>query len=386
MLTDAALHVAPGFEPVRDAFMENFDKNDELGAAFAATLDGQPVVDLWGGIADAETGRSWQQDTIQVIFSGTKGLTATCILMLVDRGQIELEAPVATYWPEFAAAGKDSITVAEVMSHRARLPGVRVPLTEADLLDPRAMASRLAEQAPEKDPRAAGAYHALTYGWLCDELLWRVEGRSISSFFADEIAEPLGLEVWIGLPPELEPRVAPITRTGDWSENAEADPELWEGDDLYASIWANPPVLGPTILFNRTEWHEAEIPAANGIATARSLARLYGCLARGGELDGVRLLQPETLELGQRELARFTDPFAQKLMVYGAGFQLQTPKHLLGPPAVAFGHDGAGGGVHGAWPAERVGFSYSMNGMHPGGAPDPRSVSLLAALHACLEM
>jgi CubicO group peptidase (beta-lactamase class C family) len=377
---------APGFEQVTEAFERNFTDRQDKGAAFAATVDGRLVVDIWGGFADQEAGRPWREETLQLLFSGTKAFVALCLLMLVDRGRLELERPVADYWPEFAAQGKGAILVREVLSHRGRLPGVHDALTEADLLDPVAIASRIAAQPPETDPRAAFVYHALTFGWICAELLRRIDGRSIGRFFADEVARPLELEIWIGLPPELEGRTSTLTLSDNWGNSPTTNPRLVNEDDpLFRSIWANPPLFSIPLAWNKPALHQAEIPAGGGIGTARSIARLYGCLARGGELDGVRLLSERTLELGRRELARGQEPFTDKVMVFGVGFQLQTPQHHLGPPRLAFGHDGAGGGMHGAWPRERAGFSYVMNELRDTDEPDPRNAALLRALYRCLH-
>jgi CubicO group peptidase (beta-lactamase class C family) len=377
--------VEAGFEPVADAFARNFAQRGEVGAAFAATLDGRPVVDLWGGVADGASERPWQRDTMQPIFSGTKGLTALCMTMLVDRGLLALEDPVCEHWPEFAAQGKEAITVAEVLSHRARLPGLRTPLSEQDILDPRRMADLLAAQAPEDDPRVRFAYHRLTYGWLCGELIRRVDGRSIGRFFAEEVAGPLGLELWIGLPPALEPRVAVLQYGPDWGHNTAHAADPFPGDALWASIWRNPPMYLPDRLaWNEPALHAAELAAGNAIGTARSIARLYGALARGGEVDGVRIVSPQALEAARTPLASGTDPFLGEAMVYSAGFELSGSSTWLGPAPAAFGHGGAGGSVHGAWPEQRVGFSYAMNELRDDPAGDERSSALLEALHRCV--
>jgi len=374
--------IAPGFEGVLAEFDRNFSERGELGASFAAYKGEQCLVDLWGGLATPRpTAQQWKRETLQLIFSGTKGLVATCILVLVDRGQIELSAPVTRYWPEFGANGKESVTVAEVVSHRAAMPGIRTPLSERDLLDGRRLADLLAAQAPESDPRAGRAYHALTYGWLCGELIRRVDGRNLGIFFQEEIAEPLGLEVWIGLPPEQESRVSTLVYDERWSDNPIYDEERLAADDLLRSIWGNPRFLGPGHLpWNTREFHAAEIPGGNAIATARSVARLYSCLAGGGELGGVRLLGPDTARLGRQELHRFNEVFTNEPCVYGVGFQLQAEESQFGSPPEAFGHTGAGGSVHGAWPNEAIGFSYAMNDMRDEIDGDPRSDSLLRAL------
>jgi CubicO group peptidase (beta-lactamase class C family) len=378
-------YVADGFEAVRDAFIENLRHRGELGAAFAVSGDGEPVVDLWGGIADAETGRAWQRDTLQVIFSGTKGLVALCLLMLVDRGELDMQAPVARYWPEFAANGKESIRVLELASHQARLPGIRVPLEHGEVLDDRRMAALLAAQPAETDPRAALVYHALTFGWLCGELVRRVDGRSVGRFFADEVAVPLGLEIWIGLPPALERRVSPLAYAPDWGEHAAWSPDDIARDELLNRVLNNPPLFPPDrIPWNAPEWHRCEIPAAGGIGTARALARLYGCLARGGELDGARLLKAETLERGRRTVSRRWDPLALAHQAFAFGFEVQTDLLPLGQAVDAFGHRGAGGSVHCAWPSLRAGVSYAMNLLRDDPDGDPRAQALLDATHAAL--
>ncbi len=377
--------VAPGFEPVAEAFARNFDAHGELGAAFAATHEGRPVVDLWGGVADAESGRPWREDTLQLIFSGTKGLVATCVAMLVDRGELRLEDPICLHWPEFGAAGKESITVAEVVSHRARLPAVRTNVSEDEFLDQPRMAQLLAAQAPESDPRLAVMYHALTYGWLCGELVRRVDGRSVGRFLAEEVAAPLDLELWLGLPEELEQRVSALRYGHGWSDSLVALADAFPGDPLWTAMWENPPIFPLDDLpWNRRTWHAAEIPGGGAIGTARSIARLYGALACGGTLDGVRLLSAESVALASTSLASGPDPYSEELLNFGIGFELQTTEARYGPPAQAFGHTGAGGSVHGVWPDHRVGFSYAMNEMRDEPEGNLRARALLEALHACV--
>jgi CubicO group peptidase (beta-lactamase class C family) len=378
-------HVADGFEAVREAFADNLRHRGELGAAFAMTCDGEPVVDLWGGIADGNTGRPWRQDTLQVIFSGTKGLVALCLLILVDRDELDMASPVARYWPEFGAHGKGSIRVLDVASHQASLPGVRVALEHDEILDDRRMAALLAAQPAETDPRAACAYHPLTYGWLCGELIRRVDGRSVGRFFAEEVAEPLGLEIWIGLPPALEPRVSQLAYAPTWGLGEGWDPEEIARDELLSRVLNNPPLFPPGGLpWNAAAWHRAEIPGAGGIGTPRALARLYGCLALGGELDGVRLLRPGTLERGRRALSRRWDPIALAHQAFAFGFEVQTALLPLGAAPDAFGHRGAGGSIHCAWPSLRAGVSYAMNLMRDDPDGDPRAEVLLHAAHAAL--
>jgi CubicO group peptidase (beta-lactamase class C family) len=374
--------VAPGFERVAEEFDRNFAERGDVGAAFAVCVDGEPVIDLWGGSADpGPPAKPWQADTLQLIFSGTKGLVATCLLMLIDRGALALEDRVCKHWPEFAANGKQEITVAQLVSHRARLPGVRTQLSEGDLIDDRRMAELLAAQAPEADPRAVAIYHPLTFGWLCGELIRRVDGRSVGCFFAEEVAGPLDLEVWIGLPETHERRVSRLVYAPDWEAQPKRDDDHAR-DRLLWSVSDNPPgERTRPIVWNERAFHAAEIPGAGGIGAARSIARLYSALACGGEIDGVRLLSPQTVALGRTELSRFVDPLEKDSLAFGVGFELQTEVARLGPAAGAFGHTGFGGSVHGAWPEQRLGFSYAMNELREDDpANDPRSQALLRAL------
>jgi CubicO group peptidase (beta-lactamase class C family) len=362
------------------AFESNFAEGAELGAAFAAYVDGECVVDVWGGLADRQTATPWIASTIVGIFSGTKGLTATCMAVLIDRGKLELSAAVSEYWPEFAAEGKGDILVSDVLTHQARLPGVLTPVSVEEATDDLRMARLLAEQRP-LDPRDTGPrYHALTFGWLCGELVRRVDGRSIGRFLRDEIADPLGLEVWIGLPESEEHRVALLEPTESFAaEQSDALVER-EADEVTWSIWSNPPRFAPSgLAANLRSWHAAEVPASNGVVAARSMARLYGCLAAGGELDGTQLISPATLAQVTRQHVARIDAGLKEEFAFGIGFEIQITPPPLGPPGDAFGHSGAGGSVHGAWPTLRTGFSYTPNLL--GGSPDPRGRRVLDALH-----
>lgn len=353
--------VVPGFEAVAEEFARNFTIRGDVGAAFAATHEGKLVVDVWGG--EAAPGRPWQQDTLQVIYSGTKGLMAACVLKLVERGQLDLDAPVARYWPEFTAAEKDRVLVRHVVSHAAGMPGVRTPLAAADYTDPDRMEALLAAQPLAQDPNAFHCYHPVTIGWLLGALVRRVDGRSIGQFFAEEIAAPLQLDAFIGLPANLEHRVGEIRLGADMLPFEEAFSEEQRGDPTFVSAWGNPPLFPADLPWNSRAYHAAEIAGAGGVADARSMARYYGCMALGGSLDGVRILEPETVALGRTERSRFVDPYIGEAMAFGVCWALQTPQGRFGPAPDAFGHSGAGGSIHGGWPTQRVGFSYVMNEM-----------------------
>ena len=367
--------VAPGFEPVADAFEKNFRERGEVGAAFAAQQDRKVVVDLGGGIADVASGRPWQENTIEIVFSATKAFVAICILLLLDRELIALTDPVRKHWPEF---GKPEIRILDLVTHRARLPGIETPVAMDDVTDDRRMAVLLAAQQPSRDPRAAFCYHALTYGWLCGELVRRVDGRSIGRFFAEEIATPLDLELWIGLPAEEAHRVATLVLSPEWGQSEHLSGDTYTRDPLMRIAWGNPETFSATLFpWNRPAFHRAEIPGVNGIGTARSIAKLYACLADGGS----PLMSGATLQAGRQVLAEGFDELNNEERRFGVGFALQTETMALGPPADAFGHSGAGGSMHGAWPSQRVGFSYAMNLMRDGVRPDPRSKALLDALY-----
>jgi len=368
--------VASGFEHVADAF-ERVLEESAGGAAFAAYAGGDRVVDLWGGRADDEAETPWDQDTIQLVFSGTKGVVATCLLLLVDRGLLDLDAPVSSYWPEFAAEGKGEITVAEAVSHMAAVPGLRGGFTPDDLLDPVRMSARTAAEAPFWEPGTHVAYHALTYGWICDALLRRVDGRSVGRFFADEVAAPLGLDLWIGLPEDREERVARLVPAADYGITYLGD----EPEPLLEAVYGS--IIGG-VGWNESRFHRAEIPGANAIGDARSIARLYGCLAGGGEFDGVRLLSEETVRRGHEELSRGLCRITRRPYAFAVGFELQTELMRFGSPLTAFGHTGSGGSTHGCWPDEGVGFSYAMTELWPE-ARDDRGNRLLAALAASLS-
>lgn len=374
-------HVAPGFEAVAQAFRSNFVERADPGAAFAVWRGDECLVDLRGGIADE--GRPWRADTLMPVFSGTKGLVAACALVLVDRGLLSLDRPVADYWPEFAAAGKERVLVRHVLSHRSGLPGIARPVGHDDIRDCVAMENALAAQPLWADPDAFACYHPLTIGWLVGGLVRRIDGRSVGRFFREVIAGPLNLDAWIGLPAEHLHRTGRVrcaedfVALGSGTEPAEASP-------LATAIWANPPLFpDDRIPWNDPDHMTAEIPGAGGIADARSMARFYACLV-GGETRGrSAILSPATLPLANAELSRFTDPFTGDPMAFGAMFAVQTARRRFGPPADAFGHGGAGQSLHGAWPGKGIGFSYVMRELRS----DPeatRSRVLLDALWSAL--
>lgn len=386
-MTEIHGEVQPGFEAVRDQFTRNFDDGAEVGAACSVYHHGEKVVDLWGGLADKNAGTPWTEDTLQLVFSTTKGATAVCAHLLAQRGELDFDEPVATYWPEFAAADKGDIPVRWLMCHKAGLPYVDVSMTLDQVLAWDPIVEALAAQRPIWVPGEEFGYHATTYGWLVGEVVRRISGRSIGQFFHEEVATPLGLDFWIGLPPEEGHRVAPlVTMDIPTDDPAMAEminqfigPETMLGRALFASGAFENERFDT---FNRPEVHAAEIPAANAICDARSLARMYAsCVS---EVDGIRLLSPETVEAAREQQTEGGDRVILGMdMRFGLGFMLPSSILSFGS-AASFGHYGAGGSGGFADPENEVGFGYVMNHMFLGLAGDPRTANLIGAVYESL--
>ncbi|MGH6869243.1 MAG: serine hydrolase domain-containing protein, partial [Methylocella sp.] len=280
----------PRFAPVRDAFIENFEQRGELGAAASIVVDGRCVVDLWAGHADAAKTRPWHRDTLVNVWSTTKGLCAMCAHRLADQGKLDFDAPVAKYWPEFAQAGKGSIPVSYLLNHKAGLAAIKAPLKDEDLFNWEKVTTELARQEPWWQPGTRHGYHAITFGWLVGEVVRRISGKSLGTYFHDEIAGPLDADAWIGIGPEFDARVAdiiyaPAPLPGETNIFAEM---MKDPASVNALAIMNPPTMFSAETTNSRAWRGAEIPGANGHANARALARIYGALARGGEVDGVK--------------------------------------------------------------------------------------------------
>jgi len=370
---------SPRFAAVRDAFARSFADGLELGAAVAVVVDGETVVDLWGGHRTLDRSAAWESDTLVNVWSVGKGVMALAIAMLADRGQLDYAAPVATYWPEFAANGKGAITVDQVMSHQAGLDGLSVPLSDEALYQWHPVVEALAAMAPLWPPGSCCVYHPMTYGFLTGELIRRIDGRSAGGFIAEDIAKPLQLDLHIGLAVADDPRAAQMSvgpKAYDWVRQGEksAYPAAFQNRNLDASA--------P----NQRAWRAAEIPGANAQSDARSLARLYGALARGGELGGVRLLSAQGL--AHAVAVRFDGLDAGFLAptVFGAGFRRDAVGFgpHVGPGN--FGHTGWGGSVAFADPARSLGFAFVTNhllGFDDG--VDPRRQRVLDAVYQVLQ-
>jgi CubicO group peptidase (beta-lactamase class C family) len=402
--------VAAGFEPVREAFERNFTDHGEVGAACAVTVDGRVVVDLWAGVADPDTGQAWTRDTIVNVFSTTKGMAALCAHILADRGILDYDAPVTDYWDTFGKAGKDELPVRYLLTHQAGLPVIDEALPENASVDWDLMVEALERQAPVWTPGEKQGYHAVTFGWLVGEVVRRASGAaSLGTFFASEVAGPLGIDFFIGTPATEDHRVARLVRdrqrvvptSNDESVVTQAPPQdedpqraamrermraMMSSDSITrrALSFASPP-LAPSN--NDPRWRRAEIPGANGHGNARALARVYGALARGGEIDGVRLLHPAAIRQAAHEQVQSPDEVLIMTTRRSLGFMLPVPgtPDRRGPNA--FGHAGAGGSIGFADPDRGVGFGYTMNKMWSGGLmqPDPRAQSLVGAVNGCVD-
>ena len=384
--------VAPGFERVREAFGRNFEHGGDVGAALCVYWHGRKVADLWGGVADSGTGREWTKDTLQLVYSATKAATATCAHLLAQRGELDLDRPVASYWPEFAAAGKADIPVRWLLSHRAGLPVIDHPIPLADLLAWDPMATALAAQRPVWEPGTAHGYHGRTYGWLVGEVIRRVSGRSVGRFFAEEIAGPAGLDFFIGLPGDERGRVSHMVIDDPPGPETVASIPIEQVPEQFRPLLAaftDPGSLMnrafalsvPDIDFNDSAAQAAEIPSSNGICTADGLARLYAGLI--GAVDGVRILDAATTAAATAEQAAGTDQVLLVPTRFASGFMLPTDESPLGGPA-SFGHPGRGGSLGFGDPESGVAFGYVVSHIRQD-MDDNRAGLLVQAVRACLE-
>ena len=375
--------VAEGFEPVRQAFAANFELLGERGAAVAVYRDGHQVVDLRGGTRDVDGTAPWVPGTAQVVRSATKGVAAAALLLLHQRGELDLDAPVGEYWPEYKAAGKERTLVRHLLAHRAGVPVLDRPLTPEEAADPDLGAAAVAAQAPVWEPGTDHGYHAQTYSWLTGELVRRITGRPVGTWIAEEIAAPTGAELWLGLPEAEQARVGRVgpveapqasgtlrTRPKRAVSEAYADPASLTRR-AFAAITPLPDENAPA-------YRAAALPASNGIATADGLARFYASLI--GELDGgTRLFTPATVELARAERSAGPD----RVLVVGTRFGLGHMLHSSASPLLSpgsFGHPGRGGALAFADPETGVAFGYVTNGFRKSVTADPRAQALVRAV------
>jgi CubicO group peptidase (beta-lactamase class C family) len=379
------------FKGVLDAFVENFVVRGEVGASVAITVEGRTVVDLWGG-RTAEGGEAWRPDTLTVVFSSTKGASALCAHMAADRGLLDFDAPVVRYWPEFGQGGKEAALVSMMLDHSVGVPAVRARLKDGAFYDYAYMVETLEKETPFWKPGTRNGYHGVTSAWTVGEMVHRSTGKRMGVFLRDEVTGPLGVEFWMGLPEEHEPRVAPMIAApiDDQARNSR----------IAKATRADP--TGPTALFmtnmggfnsNSREGHAAEIGSATGISNGRGLAGLYAPLANGGTLNGVRLVGPDTLtRMGQVSVATHEDATLMIPTRFSLGFMKSMDNRRLENSEscsailseAAFGHVGAGGSIGFADPACRMSFGYSMNRMGQGILLNPRGQALVDAAYLAL--
>ncbi|NOT58129.1 MAG: beta-lactamase family protein [Deltaproteobacteria bacterium] len=383
----------PRFQQVRQEFERNFRERGEVGASVCVTVDGQTVVDLWGGFARPETQAPWTAETISIVFSSTKGATALCAHILASRGKLDLDAPVTTYWPEFGQAGKADIPVKMLLNHQAGLPAVRAPLPQGAYANWDLMVNALAKEEPFWEPGTRNGYHALTIGWLVGEVVRRVSGKSLGTFFQDEVAKPLGLDFWIGLPEDKEPRVAPMIAAAPDTNSLLYKEMIKPGSLASLAILNSGGYMGAKPEYDLRAAHAAEIGGAGGITNARGLAGMYAPLACGGTLKGVTLVNPDTLlRMGVVASATGRDAVLLLPSRFALGF-MKSMDNRRAPVGVresaimseeAFGHVGAGGSLGFADPKAGMSFGYTMNRMGAGTLLTDRGQSLVDATYRAL--
>ena len=383
---------SPEFEPVAEAFVRNFEEHGEVGASLCITLDGDPVLDLWGGARDAEQQAPWAEDTMCVVFSSTKGAVALAAHTLIADGALDLNAPVARYWPEFATNGKEDATVRMMLDHSVGVPAMREKLKDKGCCDWEYMVERLENEEPFWEPGTRNGYHMANFGWTVGELVRRAAGVSMGAYFREAVAEPTGAECWIGLPESEEPKVAPMipfrpvkgAELGAFTKALISDAKSIPSLAFYNQGGFNP---------NSRACRAAEIGGAGGVANGRGLARIYAPFACGGELNGRRFVDADTLAaMGEVAVATHEDATLLIPTRFSLGFMKSMDNRLA--PAVdkssaifsgaAFGHVGAGGSVGFADPLARMSFGYTMNKMGPGILMNERGQALVDSAYRSL--
>ena len=387
-LKDICGYCDPAFEKVKLAFVDNFLFKKETGAAFALDVAGKTVVDIWAGYSDFRGNRPWQKDTLTNIYSATKGITALCALRLVDQGLLDLDAPVSRYWPEFSRAGKANISVRMLLNHTAAVVAIKRRLPMKALYDWNMMVSALADQSPWWRPGEKHGYHAVTFGWLVGQLIRGVTGRSVGQYLKEEIADPLGLDLHIGLDPAEHYRSATMIMLRVPTLHADAArftrAIITDPCGPTASAFANPPSIITGV--NSPAWRAAEIPAANGQSTARSLAKIYGVLANGGKNGDTVILSQCLINQCSKEEVSGLDAVLQLPTRFSLGFMLNqdNPSGNFGPGEKSFGHPGAGGCLGFADPDHKLGFGYTVNKMDTYILIDPRAKRLIDGVYQCI--
>lgn len=373
-------HTDPRFSRLTELLAQNIASGDELGAAIAVDIDGETVVDLWGGYADTAQTRAWQADTIVNVWSITKEITALALLILVDRGLVDLDEPVATYWPEFAQNGKAAVLVRHLMSHTSGVSGWDQPMTIAEMYDWEASTTKLSQQAPWWEPGTASGYHAQNQGHLLGEVLRRITGRTLKQFVAEEIASPLGTDLQIGARAADDHRIAEIVPPPPIDMSAAQTAP----DSPRVKTFTGPATDAAAA--NTIAWRRADMGALNGHTNARALARTFSIISRGGEVDGIRLLSAPTIDLIFEQQSHNVDLVLGVPLRFGVGFGLPEPATLPYIPdeRVCF-WGGWGGSLTLMFPERRMTVSYVMNKMSPGIIGSERSAAYLTDILAAVN-
>ncbi|MDZ4827236.1 MAG: serine hydrolase domain-containing protein [Actinomycetota bacterium] len=373
----------PAFAGVRDAFAQNFVDGLELGASVSISIDGRHIVDLWGGHLDAARTRPWEQDSLVCVFSCTKGVVAIATMWAVARGLVDLDAPVASYWPEFAAAGKGDIPVRWLLTHEAGLPAIGQRMPHGSLSDWKAMTVALAEQKPWWEPGTAHGYHGVTFGHLIGEVLQRATGRDCGALIRDDLAAPLGVELCMPLPAEFD------ARTADLAVDMSTEGTFFDRWDLKTSLgprsFGNPPDCNDVAHCMTDTFRRAVIPAANLHSNARGLDRLYSVLACGGTTDALELAPAALVEEFGRTHVRGEDRVMELPTAFGLGFEHTIPEWQFGPGPRTYGHNGSGGSLGIVDPDAGISLGYAMNRLWWGpDRTDPRWAPIFDALYAAI--
>ncbi|MCP4760757.1 MAG: beta-lactamase family protein [archaeon] len=398
-ISEAMIHgsVEPGFEKVKEIFIESFKKGEEVGAACAVYHKGKKVVDLWGGYRDKKSKDPWKEDTMVCVFSTTKGMSSLAVALAISKGYFDVDEKVCKYWPEFAQNGKDNITIRQLLSHQAGLCAIDEPMDLEILGNTERMSQNIAAQKPLWEPGKKHGYHAITLGWYESELIRKTDPqhRTVGQFFRDEIAKPLGIEFYIGLPDEIpDSRIANIHAPMYKFRmifNMDKLPKqfvraMLKKGTITERAFSNPKILGEILKYNTREMRKIELPASNGIGLVRDIAKLYGIFATGGKELGIK---PEVLEaLEQPAKPPERGLFDEVLLIetlFSLGFLKQFPSFEFGTSVKAFGTPGAGGSFGYADPDTQTGFAYAMNKSGYYIYSDPRETVLSDAVFECIK-
>jgi CubicO group peptidase (beta-lactamase class C family) len=373
--------VDPRFAAVRTAFEENFAQRDEVGAAVCLSVGGATVVDLWGGWRDGARRQAWQPDTLVNVFSVGKALAALCVARLVGQGLLAYDEPVADTWPEFGQAGKERITLRQLLSHQAGLPAVRDVLPDGTVFDLPRLAAALAAHQPWWEPGTAHGYHVNTFGVLVGEVVRRATGDSLGTVARRQIAGPLGADIFVGVPPSELHRIADYL--GVFPPPPENRDDLTEAQLMERHAYGNPREFSGAGVVNSVRWRRAELPSTNGHATARGVARLFEAMVAGGRVDGIDIVDAASLVEATTEQVDGNDRVLHRPSRFGIGFQLTQAERPLGPNPGSYGHFGAGGSLGFCDPSAELAFGYVINTMGPRWQ-NPRNRALIDACYACL--